>query len=120
MYDGHRRLSKDKMTSTVYCDCHPTHELLGGSCLEIVHDASVNFSDAKKACDHKFGRLAVLDSAALESVLNILPLPYKFWIDITRRTDDCGSIEEWSGVYGYLDVPCMINDRGYICQYGKG
>lgn len=68
-------------------ECDPAHHRLNGSCLEINTTPRVAFSAARTACDHKFGRLAVLNTPALETILTKL-LPYegvRYWIDIVRN-----------------------------------
>ena len=52
--------------------CHEDHVLLDNTCLEIVPEGKLNYSAALEACNHNYGRLAVLDTPALWGVLDML------------------------------------------------
>ncbi|XP_025080660.1 uncharacterized protein LOC112556150 isoform X2 [Pomacea canaliculata] len=72
--------------------CYDGHLYLNNTCLEVVPDPPVfvNWSQARSICSQKFGRLAVLDSPILESILSKLPnfgLKKNYYIDIVRRSD---------------------------------
>ncbi|KAK7482543.1 hypothetical protein BaRGS_00026254 [Batillaria attramentaria] len=67
-------------------ECHHLDTKLDGTCLQIVPKASANFTEAKTACDHRFGRLAVLNTPTLETVLGVLKNhpQSRYWIDLGR------------------------------------
>ncbi|KAK7093540.1 hypothetical protein V1264_007270 [Littorina saxatilis] len=136
--------------------CHVDHVLLDNTCLEIVATGNHNHSSALETCHRRYGRLAILDTPELLTVLGLLG-PYgsagKYYIDIVRKNDgilvwgatqvpvdlttpawlsgqpddyqygagpeDCGSIEANGAQFFFMDTPCNLADRGYICQYGQ-
>lgn len=107
--------------------CYDGHLYLNNTCLEVVPDPPVfvNWSQARSICSQKFGRLAVLDSPILESILSKLPnfglkknyyignvphpaLQWKFkrWSNIHYSTTSHRAAHLPNGCKLYILIPC--------------